>query len=287
MRTHFPLSLALVLVSPLFAITARAQSAPTPYDEVDPLIGTAGGGNTFPGATLPFGMVQWSPDTNRDAWYYYNDKQIRGFGMTHISGAGCGLYGDFAVLPTTAPLSASPGSSFDPYAAAFDHTSEEAHPGYYAITLANGVRVEITVTDRAGIARFHFPEGSPALILINAGSSANTISPDNPKRPDRAAYANTIELNTTDSYTGSVTAGGFCGTQSNYKLYVTGKFSKPYKSSAMWQDDAILTDAKSAQGKHTGAWLDFGNQHEVVLKVGISYVSEAGAAANLDKEIPG
>jgi predicted alpha-1,2-mannosidase len=287
MRTRFPLSLSLVLVSLLSAIPARAQSAPTPYDEVDPLIGTAGGGNTFPGATLPFGMVQWSPDTNRDAWYYYNDKQIRGFGMTHISGAGCGLYGDFAVLPTTAPLSASPGSSFDPYAAAFDHTSEEAHPGYYAITLANGVRVEITVTDRAGIARFHFPEGSPARILINAGSSANTISPDNPKRPDRAAYANTIELNTTDSYTGSVTAGGFCGTQSNYKLYVTGKFSKPYKSSAMWQDDAILTDAKSAQGKHTGAWLDFGNQHEVVLKVGISYVSEAGAAANLDKEIPG
>ena len=209
MRTRFSLSLSLVLVSLLSAIPARAQSAPTPYDEVDPFIGTAGGGNTFPGATLPFGMVQWSPDTTRDAWYYYNDKQIRGFGMTHISGAGCGLYGDFAVLPTTAPLSASPGASFDLYAAAFDHSSEEAHPGYYAITLANGVRVEITVTDRAGIARFHFPDGQPARLLINAGSSANTITPDNPKRPDRQAYANQIALKDSDSYTGSVTAGGY------------------------------------------------------------------------------
>src|ERR1035438_9601832 len=131
-------------VLPLFllpGLACLAQSVSTPYDEVNPIIGTAGGGNTFPGATLPFGMVQWSPDTNKDAWYVYKEKQILGFGLTHISGAVCPLYGDFAVLPTTAELSASPGSGFAPYAAAFDHSKEEAHPGYYAVTLTNGIQI--------------------------------------------------------------------------------------------------------------------------------------------------
>lgn len=92
MRAHLSLfTLAFLLF--LFAPSAFAQSSTTPYDSVDPLIGTAGGGNTFPGATLPFGMVQWSPDTNTDAWYRYNEKQLYGFSLTHISGAGCPLYG--------------------------------------------------------------------------------------------------------------------------------------------------------------------------------------------------
>ena len=284
MRNRVSLIFCLVLLSFLSAIPAHTQSA---YDAVDPFIGTAGGGNTFPGASLPFGMMQWSPDTNRNAWYYSNDKQIRGFSLTHISGAGCGLYGDFAILPITGPLTASPGANFDPYAVAFDHAKEDAHPGYYAITLSNGIRVEITVTERAGIARFLFPEGAPARLLVNAGSSANTISPEHPERADRAAYTNSIQLTNPNSYTGSVTAGGFCGTASNYTLHVAGQFNKPYKTTALWQDDAILADAHSAQGKHTGAWLDFGNEREVDLKVGISYVSEAGALNNLTQEIPG
>jgi hypothetical protein len=114
------------------AIASHAQLS-FPYDAVNPIIGTDGGGNTFPGATLPFGMIQWSPDTNTDAWYYHHDKQITGFSLTHVSGAGCPLYGDFAVLPTTGEFSTSPGTGIAPYAAAFDHSKEEAHPGYYAI----------------------------------------------------------------------------------------------------------------------------------------------------------
>src|SRR5271169_6627299 len=120
---------SLILFSVLPILPAAAQSAASPYDAVDPFIGTAGGGNTFPGATLPFGMIQWSPDTNTDAWYAYSDKQIDGFSLTHISGAGCPLYGDFAILPTTAELKTSPGRGLAPYAAAFDHGREEAHPG--------------------------------------------------------------------------------------------------------------------------------------------------------------
>src|SRR5438270_4231341 len=103
-------------------LPALAQPDRRPYDSVDPLIGTAGGGNTFPGATLPLGMIQWSPDTGHEAWYFYGEKQITGFSLTHISGAGCPLYGDFAVMPMTGELTTSPGANFAPYAAAIDHT---------------------------------------------------------------------------------------------------------------------------------------------------------------------
>jgi predicted alpha-1,2-mannosidase len=273
--------IALLPAALLIAAAALAQS---PYDAVNPLIGTDGGGNTFPGATLPFGMMQWSPDTNTQAWYYHHEKQITGFGLTHISGAGCSLYGDFAVLPTLADLAISPGAGIAPYAVGFDHSNEQAHPGYYAVTLANGVRVEIAVGTRSGIARFTFPAGAPARLLINGGSSANTF---NDKQAGSQAYGNQIQLDSDSSYAGSVSAGGFCSSDSHYKLYVAGQFSKPWKTAKLWQDDAVLTAAKSAQGKHTGAWLDFGSEHEVLLKVGISFVSQAGAAANLRQEIAG
>jgi len=286
MRSLPAFRLGLALFTSLSVIPSFAQSVPSPYEAVDPIIGTSGGGATFPGASLPWGMVQWSPDTNRDSFYIYNDKQIRGFSLTHLSGVGCPIYGDFAVLPTTAALTSSPGTNFDPYAAAFDHSNEEAHPGFYAITLSNGIRVEITVAERSGIARFIFPEGSSARLLVNAGSSANTGTPP-PGAQDRSQFGDRIELTSPTSYVGSATAGNFCGPRSQYKIYVAGRFSKPYKSSAVWQDDAIEGTAKSAQGKHTGAWLDFGNEHEVLLKVGVSYVSEAGALSNLDAEIPG
>ena len=95
-----PLS-AQLLLSLLFCIPALAQTVSTPYDAVDPTIGTAGGGETFPGASLPFGMVQWSPDTNHRAYYIYNDKQITGFSMTHLSGVGCSFT---ATSPSCPPL---------------------------------------------------------------------------------------------------------------------------------------------------------------------------------------
>src|SRR5450755_3474579 len=119
----------LSLVCLLSGFSALAQTAP--YESVAPFIGTDGGGNTFPGATLPFGMVQWSPDTNTDAWYYHDQNQLYGFSLTHISGAGCPLFGDFAVLPTSNALTTSPGAKFKPVA--FDRRDEQAHPGYYAV----------------------------------------------------------------------------------------------------------------------------------------------------------
>src|SRR6185437_15139369 len=147
--------------------------AQTAYDSVDPFIGTAGDGNTFPGASLPFGMIQWSPDTGRDGWYFYNQSKIQGFSLTHLSGAGCPLYGDFPILPWTGELTTSPAQTPDDYTLSFNHSDEAAHPGYYAVTLANGSKIELTVTDRAGIARIHFPQGQASRLLVNA-TSANT-----------------------------------------------------------------------------------------------------------------
>ncbi len=287
MRIFIRFSFILILLFFLPILPTHGQSASSPYDAVDPLIGTSGGGNTFPGATLPFGMIQWSPDTNTDAWYAYNDKQIDGFSLTHVSGAGCPLYGDFAVLPTTAELKTSPGAGFTPYAAAFDHGHEEAHPGYYALTLGSGIRAELTVAVHAGIARFTFPEATDARILVNAGSSANSIPDKDSKPHDHDSFGNSITVRPDGTFSGWSSAGRFCGSDSHYKIYVAGRFNEPLIRSIVWQDDAIRADSPSAEGKHTGAWLDFGKQHEVLLKVGISFVSEAGARDNLNKEIAG
>ena len=282
MRVHSSLC-GLALLTILFASSVLAQSSITPYDSVDPLIGTAGGGNTFPGATLPFGMVQWSPDTDTDAWYKYNEKQLYGFSLTHISGAGCPLFGDFAVLPKIDEITIGAGTVS--VHVPFDRRDEEAHPGYYAVTLTDGVRVELTVGDRAGIARFTFPNEVDAGLTINAGSSANSIANPNDEPRIREAFGNHIEVNPDGSFSGWTSAGRFCGSDSHYKLFVAGRFNKPLKSASLWQDDSL--ESKSASGKHTGAWFDFGKEREILLKVGVSFVSEAGARANLEKEIPG
>jgi predicted alpha-1,2-mannosidase len=269
----------------LWAACLVGQSATTAYDSVDPLIGTAGGGNTFPGATLPFGMVQWSPDTDQDGWYKYDEKQLYGFSITHISGAGCPLYGDFAVMPRTDKftMGAETVASHVP----FDRRDEDAHPGFYAVTLTDGVRVELTAGERAGMARFTFPVGANAGITVNAGSSANSVA--DPKDDPRTlqAFGDHIELNPDGSFSGWTSAGRFCGSDSSYKLYIAGKFDKPFKPTVLWGDESRLKAPKGATGKHTGAWVDFGKEHAVILKVGISFVSEAGARANLEKEIPG
>ncbi len=279
----------------MVAALMGAQTAKSPYDSVNTLIGTAGGGNTFPGATLPFGMIQWSPDTNTSAWYEYSqaahpgiaaEKSILGFSLTHISGAGCPLYGDFAVLPIAGELVASPGADITQYAVAFDHAQEETHPGYYAVTLANGVKVEITVTERAGIARFTFPAGVPARLLVNAGSSAN-IRETASAQPGAVEDGNGITLSRRDSYETYSRAGHFCGTNSHYTIYGAGKFNKPFKNAVLWQDGSVTGSGKEARGKHSGVWLDFGDQRQIELKAAVSFVDAAGAHKNLDHDIAG
>jgi predicted alpha-1,2-mannosidase len=263
---------------------AYAQSA---YDAVDPIIGTSGDGNTFPGASLPFGMVQWSPDTGDNGWYFYNKNKIYGFGLTHLSGAGCPLYGDVPILPITSELTASPATAFDTYTQSFDHAHEDAHPGYYSVTLGNGIEVALTVTDRAGIARIRFPQGQPARLLVNSGGSANSDVHVSTLPPvGREHDGNQIKVVGDSAVSGSTTSGGFCGSPTRYTLYFAAKFEQPFQAFSTWNGDAIQKNQREAAGKRTGAWLDFGNRSQIQLKIGISYVSEANALANLNQEIP-
>lgn len=265
---------------------APISHAQTAYDAVEPLIGTAGDGNTFPGASLPFGMIQWSPDTGNDGWYFYDQSKIHGFSLTHLSGAGCPLYGDFPILPWTGELTTSPAATPDAYTLPFRHEQEEAHPGYYAVTLANGSKVELTVTDRAGIARIHFPPGQASRILVKATSANTDVHVATLPPVGREHDGTSIRITGSDAVSGSTTAGGFCGTNSRYTLYFAARFERPFRSFATWKDQTIQKE-REATGRHTGAWLDFGDQSQVQVKIGISYVSAANALANLNQELPG
>jgi len=168
----------------LIAALLPAHAVDTPYASVDPFIGTAGGGHTFPGATVPFGMVQVSPDTQIldfhksygwTAGYRYEDKTILGFSQTHFSGTGHSDLGDVLVMPIAGEVKLDPGDADKPhsgYRSGFNHASELAQPGYYAVTLADyGIRVELTATRRVGLERYRFPVDKPAHVLVDLRSS--------------------------------------------------------------------------------------------------------------------
>src|SRR5208337_931091 len=190
------------------------------------------------------------------------------------------------VLPIAGERVASPGADITQYAMQFDHVQEVTHPGYYAVTLANGVRAEITVTDRAGIARFTFPQGVPARLLVNAGSSAN-MKETASAQPGAVEDGNGITLNGQDGYEAYSRAGHFCGTNSHYTIYGAGKFNKPFKKAVLWQDGTVDVQKNGAKGKHSGVWLDFGDERQIELKTAVSFVDPDGARANLKHDIAG
>src|SRR5579859_3283403 len=143
------------------ALTPAAQAAAlvsNPASLVNPFIGTTNGGDDFPGADAPFGMVQWSPDTTSrpdGGGYSYNDSSITGFSLTHMSGPGCHAEGDIPVLPTVGAVDTTATDSFS-------HANESADAGYYSVALDNGVTTQLTATTRTGMAKFAFPATSQA-----------------------------------------------------------------------------------------------------------------------------
>lgn len=265
----------------LFSAFALAQnSAPaSPYNAVNPFVGTAADGNTFPAATLPFGMMQWGPDTAADGWYHYRDRTIRGFSLTHISGAGCSIYADVPILPWTGEVK-EPGLSAA-YALPFSHDREQAHPGYYAVEFDNKAKTELTTTRRAGIGRFIFPAEASRTILFKAGNSA-TIE-DTKRQSDTSS----VEIRGNDTVVGTVNSGGFCGSNSNYVLYFAATFAEPFNGFGTWES-AVKPGARTASGHKAGAYVTFASSSKpLLLKVGISFVSVENAMANLTTEIPG
>ncbi len=264
--------------------------------------GTFGGGHNFPGAAAPFGMVQWSPDTtpaarNGRGGYDYRDSHIKGFSLTHLSGAGCSLYGDFPFLPTTETLDASPaagGSGLDgQFQPGFSHSHESGRPGYYAAHLnpvrGGAIDVELTATTRTGMARFTFPRGSRSSVLVNAGGSAQPN--------DFAAVQIDPARHEID---GTASSGLFCGQRPRYRVYIAAVFARPFASYGTWEGDraaAGSTAASDSQAPPTnpastadaGAYATFDTRHNrtVTARVGVSFVSVENARANLAAENPG
>ncbi len=254
---------------------------------VDPFIGTGiysktgamGSINLFPGPSLPHGMVQLSPDTdtNNIAGYQYKDDTIQGFSHTHPSGTGCYGFGNILVMPVTGKVSTKESA----YGSPFSKSSEKASPGYYRVKLDKyDVTVELTATQRAGMHKYTFSSSEEASILIDVTHNLA----DN--------YTEAAEVEVVDDQTvqGSVTIPKpFCGGQTSYTVYFTAISSKPLISSAVWNKASLRENSKRATGRDIGAVLNFEGEEnqEILMKVGISYVSKDQARLNVTEEIPG
>jgi len=287
--------------------TAHAQTPSSVADQafasVDPFIGTGGEGHTFPGATTPFGMIQLSPDTRiqsrKDGYgwaagYRYTDTTIVGFSHTHFSGTGHSDLGDVLVMPIAGQVKLERGDPDQPgsgYTSRFSHDTEKAEPGYYAVTLADyKVRAELTASPRVGVHRYTFPKGQPAHVLVDLRTSMYDY-------PGKISWSR-LRIQPDGTVTGfRETRGWAPGRQ----LYFAMKFSRPVKGHAFHNTEQDIpykgfappaekdpTQRAQIEGRQLVGTLDFGDAsaEPLIVKVAISPVSEAGAIANLDAEVP-
>ncbi|HEX8351566.1 MAG TPA: GH92 family glycosyl hydrolase [Pyrinomonadaceae bacterium] len=274
---------------------AKPATVPDLAAFVNPFVGTGnsplpdylGGnasGNTFPGATLPFGMVQFSPDSERGfgpndrGSYVYQDTAIRGFSLTHLSGPGCPIFGDVPIMPVAGQVKASPASAPGDYVSKFSHERERAAPGFYEVALDSGVRVSLTATTRTGFGVFAFPAGSPATLLVNVGRNATGVQEAEWRAEGDRGMS------------GSVASGGFCGARNRYVLHFAAEFDRPFASFGSWEGERVLRGVSPARGRqNTGGFVTFDNPSGGVvrMKVGVSYVSVENARLNLRAENPG
>jgi predicted alpha-1,2-mannosidase len=249
-----------------------------PADYVDPMIGTLAGGFSFPGPAAPFGMVQLSPDTEGEfayTGYQYADTSIRGFSHHHLQSMGVHSNGDLPFMPTTGPvLSTDPRSWMSP----FDHASEDAQAGYYRVLLAKyGILAELTAGTRVGMHRYTFPPSTQANVILDVGHSAEDFHPYAP-----GTHQASLEIKGNDLVVGSATTQG-------YVIHFAAKFDRPFTSFGAWDSGSTPTAGKSsASGNGAGGYVSFDTlaDRDVLVKVGISFVSEANALENLEAEKP-
>jgi predicted alpha-1,2-mannosidase len=258
-----------------------ATMSQTPSDLaalVDTRTWTSGGGNTFPGADVPFGMVQWSPDTypdrNAGGGYGYGDTELMGYSLTHLSGPGCGAGGDVPILPMTGALpSGNPNNDMT----SFTNTGEVAQAGYYSAqsNMPNTITSEFTATPHSAMGRFTFPKTTAADFLLELQNSQNGDAGDS------------AQIVGNNEVMGSDTSGDFCGESNNdgqsqlYTVYFDIIFSQPFTASQ------VITE--SGQTDPAGVFLTFDTTSNPVIdaKVAISYVSTANAQLDRQTENPG
>ncbi len=242
----------------------------TPTDDltefVNPFIGTGGHGHTFPGATLPFGMVQLSPDTRLDGWdgcggYHYSDSVIYGFSHTHLSGTGVSDYGDILLMPTNTVVFNNGADGTEGYSSSFSHENEEAKAGYYRVKLnETDIEVELTTTSRAGIHRYQFPSSEDQIIVLDL------------EHRDKLLDHKMEKISST-------TLSGYRFSEAwaeDQRLFFYIEFSHPIAA------EVFNREADPTKGAFT---LENPENDPVTVKVGISAVDEEGAKRNMIAEM--
>ncbi len=281
---HRLLLAAALLLSSLAVLAQKA-----PLDYVNPFIGTAGG-NTYPGAQAPFGMISVSPNNTfqdyDDAFarpgYQYTRDRIAGFGLTHFSGVGCHAMQDLLFMPVAGALAKSPVHNKQAYTSAFSHTNEHASPGFYQVDLPDyQASVKFAARQRAALGELTFGSTGPASFVFAPTNSANGISAGN-LRVDAARR----------TLTGQMTTGGFCWRDpalQPYTVYFALEFDAPITEHGVWKGAQQRPGADTVSGKELAAYLTFGPRRgrPVRVKAAISFVSVANAQLNARTEIPG
>jgi predicted alpha-1,2-mannosidase len=292
-------------------IAAHAQTKTTNLIQyVKPIIGTQRMGHTYPGATVPFGMVQLSPETdtasyekdgkyNPDVYkycagYQYDDKTITGFSHTHFSGTGHADLGDFLIMPTVGPLKLNPGTADKPgsgYRSAFSHKNEISEANYYKVKLdANNIIAEMTTSPRVGFHQYTFPRSDQSHIILDLMAGIYNY-------PDKNVWTYMRVVNDS-TVIGYRQTNGWARTRT---LYFAMKFSKPffqhgYKNyskrevyGGFWGKFNKINNFPEIAGRQLRAWFDFktGEGEKVKIKFALSPVSMAGALNNMRTEIPG
>lgn len=277
-------SIALFTASLIFAsanlFSAQMQSPVEesgPLTYVNPYIGTGGHGHVFLGASVPFGGVQVGPTNFDQGWdwtsgYHYSDDVVTGFTMLHLNGTGCGDLSEILLMPYMGKLSTNRGTRENPdqgFSSRYSHDQEVARPGYYALMLDDGIKVELTATERVGVMRYTFPSNEEAHVIIDL-----KVGVDRP----------------TDTYLEKIddyTIGGYrfsSGWASDQREFFVMQFSQPIASFKLFDDESPKSGNALQAGNVKGVISYVNAPKNVLVKVGISPVSVQNALENVKAE---
>lgn len=269
----------LLFISCLCTLASCVSQEKQSVDYVDPFVGTGFHGHTYPGATVPFGAVQLSPDTRRGNWdacsgYHYSDSTLLGFSHTHLSGTGCIDLGDLLIRPTSQPIDLKrDGDIYQP--ASFTHNSEKAEPGYYKVELKNeGINVELTSTLYAGMHRYTYKSAKDAAVLIDLHHMLSD---------EEHIYESSLKQTAPNELSGMRHTRSWVD---NQFVYFVIQFSKPIQQMEWVKDRELVSGVEAIKGEDLQGVAHFGKESEVIAKVGLSIVSEANARENLLHDIP-
>ncbi|MCQ6959827.1 GH92 family glycosyl hydrolase [Mucilaginibacter aquariorum] len=225
-------------------------------------------GNTYPATSLPFGMNTWTPQTgkNGDGWkYQYFEKKIRGFQQSHQCSSWVNDYAVFSLMPVTGKLVVNE----DERAASFNHDNEIAQPSYYSVTLDNGIKTEMSPTERGAHLRFSFPKGQASYLVLDGYTKMSMVKIDPVKRTI-SGYVNNCRW-----------------APQNFKNYFVITFDKPFADYGTWENKKNSLNAKNkrAEGEGAGAYIKFKDGEKVQAKVASSYISPEQAEITLQAEL--